>query len=63
MNYPILSLIFYEYDKKTISKVLKTEVELSDSEKEDLLNKAIKHIQKELVKLKQRTCVLKREGN
>jgi len=63
VNYPILSIIFYEYNENAVSKILNTGIELSETEKEDLLNKAVKHIQKELVKLKRRTCVPKREGN
>jgi len=63
LNYPVLSLIFYEYDKKTISRNFCPAVELSEVEKEELLNKVIKYIQKEITKLKRLTCVPKREGN
>lgn len=63
MNYPILSLIFYEFGKNTVSKYFKSEIELTEQEKENILDKTIKYVQKELIKLKQRNHVPKKEGN
>lgn len=63
LNYPVLTIVFYEYDKKSITKNFRPEIELTEQEKEDLIIKTIKYLQKEVIKLKRRTMVPKRKGN
>ena len=63
MNYPILSITIFEYNKKQVTKNINLKSILTEDEKEKLLDKIKLFLEKEFSKTSKAPRIGRREGN